>query len=103
MNVKEAKMIINSEKIGKIRKEGKFLFAVTRKGVGRNSISCQSGASVVVVLEIDLEQDHDFKCWTFVDQERDTEEECSGVELSVQYLGAVEKFCYLGDIMEEVL
>ena len=58
---------------------------------------------MVVVLEIDLEQDHAFKCWTSdVDQERDAEEECSGVELSVQYLEVVEKFCYLGDIMEEV-
>lgn len=31
-------------------------------------------------------------------QERDTE--CSDVELSGQYLELVEKFCYLGDILE---
>ena len=35
-------MIINFENVGKITEKGKFPCAVCRKGVGSNSILCQS-------------------------------------------------------------
>ena len=102
VNLGKTKIMVSGCDVGKIREQGKYPCGVCRKGVGVNSVYCQSCNHWVHYrcskVRGRLQPNQDFKCEACKDKALglDHEEEVS-VNSNGQTLEVVEKFCYLGD------
>ena len=104
VNIKKTKVMISDREADPITKSGKYPCGVCKKGVGSNSIFCPSckcwvhhrcskvAGKLAVVAN--------FTCPSCVRQTQPAAQTPSSVTLAGCNLEVVEKFCYLGDMLE---
>ena len=102
VNLKKTKVMVSGCEVGKVSEQGRYPCGVCYKGVGVNSVQCQSCSYWVhkrcSKIKGRLQNIKDFKCKTCKDKESGVKQvenvvvNCGGENLEV-----VEKFCYLGD------